>query len=227
MVRHQPDVNVEIRRAYLASVESLCHGTPTVSLCECQGSTLAQGRGARRFGGPGQCVPLGQSGPKSPDPANSPVRPWVSKRCRDGTLAANSVSFVDDIRPTGGPTEEEARQASQAMAKESARCGIQDAARNCRDVSQTPAAWAGSVVHTTNSSVTIMVEQSKWDKTKTKLKWVSCRLDEGGGCGIQASREGSWFPKLRYAGVPVDDSVLAGVSWNVGFVASQPYRRWF
>ena len=46
-------------------------------------------------------------------------------------------------------------------------------------MSQTPGVWAGSVVHTTNSSVTIMVEQSKWDKTKTKLKWVSCRLDEG------------------------------------------------
>jgi hypothetical protein len=57
------------------------------------------------------------------DPAYSPVRPWVSKRRRDGTLAADSVSFVDNICPTG-PTEEEARQASQVMAKESARRGI-------------------------------------------------------------------------------------------------------
>jgi len=56
-------------------------------------------------------------------PAYSPVRPWVSKRRRDGTLAADSVSFVD-VRPTG-PAEEEARQASQVMAKESARRGIQ------------------------------------------------------------------------------------------------------
>jgi hypothetical protein len=76
------------------------------------------------------------------DPAYSPVSPWVSKRCRDGTLAADSVLYVDDIRPTG-PTEEEARQASQVMAKESARRGIQDAARKRRDVSQTPGAWAG------------------------------------------------------------------------------------
>ena len=83
------------------------------------------------------------------DPAYSPVRqPWVSKRRKDGTLAADSVLFVDDIRPTG-PTEKEARQASQVMAKESAHRGIQDAARKRRDdVSQTPGAWAGSVVDT-------------------------------------------------------------------------------
>jgi hypothetical protein len=105
-----------------------------------------------------------------------PWLPWVSKRRWDSTLAADSVSFVEDLRPTG-PTEKEARQASQDMAKESTHRRIQDAARKRQDVSQTPGAWAGSVVHTTNSSVTMMVEQTKWDKTK--LKWVSCKLDEG------------------------------------------------
>ena len=96
-----------------------------------------------------------------------------------------------------------------------------------RDVSQTHGAWAGSVVHTTNSSVTIMVEQFKWDKTKTKLKWVSCRLDEGADVEYKPLEKVFWFPKLRYAGVLANDSVLAGVSWNIGFVASQAYRRWF
>ena len=108
----------------------------------------------------------------------SPVKPWVSKRRKDGTLAADFVSFVDDIRPTG-PTEMNARQASQVVAKESAHRGIQDAARKPRDVSQTPGAWAGSVVHTTDSLVTSMVEQTKWDKTKVKLQWALSRLDEG------------------------------------------------
>ena len=109
----------------------------------------------------------------------SPVKPWVSKRRKDATLAADSVSFVDDIRSTG-PAEIDARQqASQVMAKEAAHCGIQDAARKRRDVSQTPGAWAGSVVHTTDLSVTIMVEQTKWDKRKVKLQWMSSRLDEG------------------------------------------------
>ena len=112
------------------------------------------------------------------DPAYSPVRPWVSKRQKEGTLAADVVSFVDDIRITG-PTEKETCQASQVMAKESAHRGIQDAARKRQDVSQTPGAWAGLVVHTTDSSVIIMVEQTKWDKTKVRLQWVSCQLDEG------------------------------------------------
>jgi hypothetical protein len=64
----------------------------------------------------------------------SPVRPWVSKRRKDGTLAADSVSFVDDTCPTG-PTEIDARQASQVMAKQLAHQVIQDAARKRRDVS--------------------------------------------------------------------------------------------
>jgi hypothetical protein len=72
----------------------------------------------------------------------SPVKPWVSKRRKDGTLAADSVSFVDDIWPTG-PTEVDARQVSQVMAKELAHRGIQDAACKRRGVSKTPGAWAG------------------------------------------------------------------------------------
>ena len=59
----------------------------------------------------------------------SPVKPWVSKRRRDGTLAADSVSFVDNICPTG-PTEADSRQASQVMAKELPHRGIQDAVAN-------------------------------------------------------------------------------------------------
>jgi len=154
------------------------------------------------------------------DPAYSPVRPWVSKRQKDGTLADDLVSFVDDIRPTG-PTEKKARQASQVMAKESAYRGIQDAARKRRDISQTPGAWAESVVHTTDSSVTIMLEQTKWDKTKVRLQWVSCQLEEGPDVEHKPRPR---LPELRYAGVPDDDSVSARISWNIGLVAFKPYR---
>jgi hypothetical protein len=61
----------------------------------------------------------------------APHKSWVSKRRSDGSLAADSISFVDDIRPTG-PTEADARQASQVMAKQAAWCGIQDATRKQR-----------------------------------------------------------------------------------------------
>jgi len=65
------------------------------------------------------------------------------------------------------------------MAKQAAWRGIQDATRKRRDVSQTPGAWAGSVVHTADSDVSTMVEQTKWVKAKAKLQWVSNQLESG------------------------------------------------
>jgi len=64
----------------------------------------------------------------------APNKSWLSKRCSDGTLAADSILFADNIRPTG-PTEADARQASQVTAKQAAWGGIQDAARKQRDCS--------------------------------------------------------------------------------------------
>ena len=66
-------------------------------------------------------------------------------------------SIVDDFCPTG-LTEADARQASQVMTKQAAWRGIQDATCKQRDVSQTPGAWAGSVVHTSGGNVSTMVE---------------------------------------------------------------------
>jgi len=108
----------------------------------------------------------------------APNKSWVSKRRSNGTLAADSISFVKNICPTG-PAEADARQASQVMAKQAAWRGIQDATRKRRDFSQTPGAWAGSVVHTANGDVSTMVEQTKWVKVKAKLDWVSNQLEIG------------------------------------------------
>ena len=68
---------------------------------------------------------------------------------------------------------------------ESAHRGIQDAARKRRDVSQTPGAWAGSVVHTTDSSVTIMVDQMGQDQGQVPVGVLSA--GRGAECGTQAS----------------------------------------
>ena len=108
----------------------------------------------------------------------APHKTWVSKRRSNGTLAADSYSFVDDIRPTG-PTEADARQASQVMAKQATWRGIQDATRKQRDVSQTLGAWAGSAEHTADGDFSTMVEQTKWVKAKSKLQWVSKELESG------------------------------------------------
>jgi hypothetical protein len=49
-------------------------------------------------------------------------------RRSNGTLAADSLSFVNNIRPTG-PTEADARQASEVTVKQAAWRGIQVATR--------------------------------------------------------------------------------------------------
>jgi hypothetical protein len=89
------------------------------------------------------------------------------------TLVADSILFVDDIRPTG-PTEADARQASQVVAKQAAWREIKDATRKQRDVSQTTGASAGSVVHTADGDVSTMVEQTKWVKAKAKPLRPGC-----------------------------------------------------
>ena len=51
--------------------------------------------------------------------------------------------------------------------------GIQDAARKRREASQTPGAWAGTIIHTVDDCVSVLVSQDKWDKTKKWLNWMN------------------------------------------------------
>ena len=94
-----------------------------------------------------------------------PSKPWICKVREDGKIAVDVHSYVDDLRGTA-PSEEEAWQASSAMAKGSAYFGLQDAARKRRPPSQNPGAWAGAVVETTSEAVFKTVSQERWDKTK-------------------------------------------------------------
>ena len=96
----------------------------------------------------------------------NPGLPWVSKvRLDDGRIAADKVIYVDDARPTGS-SKEECWKAARRVASMLNYLGIQDAPRKRRDASQTPGAWAGSVVQTGNQGVFVMVSQEKWDKAK-------------------------------------------------------------
>ena len=97
------------------------------------------------------------------DPNYDPSKPWVSKVRGDGSIAADLVGYVDDLRPSGG-SRSEAWLASRRTASILNYLGIQDAARKRRDSSRTPGAWAGSVVLTRDDGVYVMCEQSKWDK---------------------------------------------------------------
>mmetsp|Transcript_11543 Transcript_11543/g.17733 ORF Transcript_11543/g.17733 Transcript_11543/m.17733 type:complete len:80 (+) Transcript_11543:2996-3235(+) len=51
--------------------------------------------------------------------------------------------------------------------------GLQDAARKRREPSQEPGAWAGSVVSTQGGQVCKSVTQERWDKLKTRVRWLA------------------------------------------------------
>ena len=100
--------------------------------------------------------------PGSPD--YDPSLPWVAKiRVSDGKVAADLVINVDDLRIMG-PSLKEAWLAAHRTCSIMGHLGIQDAARKRRECSQTPGAWAGSVVRILGGSVFVLVSEEKWNK---------------------------------------------------------------
>ena len=151
----------------------------------------------------------------------NPVMPWVYKARRDGTLAADVLTYVDDNRPTG-PTESECWKAAQRISGTLAWLGIQDAARKRRLASREPGPWAGSVVHISEQAVCTLLPQDKWDRAKTILQWVESELDSPDG-KIEFKRLESERGFLIYAlrGYPALKPYLKGFhatldSWRSG-----------
>ena len=115
-------------------------------------------------------------------PGSECYRPWlppVFKERSDGNIAADYVEFVDDRRPCGF-TEEVCWRVAQRAASVAARHGVQDASRKRRPPSQEPGSWAGYVVHTTDDKVRGLVDQVKWDKTRTRLNIIDENLKGSG-----------------------------------------------
>ena len=108
-----------------------------------------------------------------------PTKPWIRKVREDGKTAADLHKYVDDLR-LSAPTEEETWRASSQVAKTASEKGLQDAARKRRRPSQKPGAWAGAIVATTNGRVTRGVTQERWEKAKSKIRWLGyyagCRV---------------------------------------------------
>eukprot|EP00978_Attheya_sp_CCMP212_P001843 scaffold3811_cov53-Attheya_sp.AAC.2 len=99
-----------------------------------------------------------------------PSLPWVYKvRLSDGKIAVDVFGFVDNFRQTGNSAKE-AWLAGRQFAIKSNHLGIQDAPRKRRDGSSTPGAWTGSIVHTGEDGVFLLISVDKWDKTKYLLR---------------------------------------------------------
>ena len=109
-----------------------------------------------------------------PGPGYDPSLAWVSKLRKDGQLAADVYTFVDDERLVA-PTRELAFQASHVLASKQAYLGIIDSARKVRPPSKTPGAWAGSVIHVVDGlGVCLLVSEEKWLKLKSIIdKWIN------------------------------------------------------
>jgi hypothetical protein len=111
-----------------------------------------------------------------------PSRPWVAKyRMEDGRLAADLFIFVDDLRPTG-PSHEDAWLAARRAASTLNYLGIQDAPRKRRGSSQSPGAWAGSVVKTGPDGTFVLTSQEKWDKARSLVEEMKLMLDKDPTC---------------------------------------------
>jgi hypothetical protein len=108
-----------------------------------------------------------------------PMIPWVSKRIKDGVLAPDVFTYMDDMRPFA-PSYLECWQATSRVSSMCNNLGIQHAARKQRRLSTTLRSWAGSMIFSHQlDGVKVLVTQEKWDKTKRLLAALTCELAKG------------------------------------------------
>jgi len=96
----------------------------------------------------------------------------------DGQVACDVFIYVDDLRITG-MSRQEAWIACRRVTSILNHLGIQDAARKRRDSSQVAGAWAGSVVHTTNEEMVVLVTLEKWLKGKAQIEELGVMVEKG------------------------------------------------
>ncbi len=101
-----------------------------------------------------------------------PSLPWVSKVClADGNQACDVFIYADDCRSTE-PTYEECWQTTHVLGSQLNWLGLQDATCKQHPPLLEPGAWVGSVVHTSNGSVSVLVTQEHWDKARKIICWL-------------------------------------------------------
>ena len=151
-----------------------------------------------------------------------PTKPWVSKiRTSNQRIAADFFCYIDDVRPCGS-SEEECWQASRRVASICGYLGIQDAARKRRPPSQTPGAWAGSVVAIASEGPGVSVSQEKWDKTRRYLSEIMTELDETGKLEHKALEKKRGFLVYVTRTYPAMVPYLKGVHLTLD--SWRPYR---
>ena len=102
-----------------------------------------------------------------------PGQPWFSLRRYDNELSSILAIYVDDER-VQAPSYELAVLAARQVASRESYLGVQDAARKRRPPSQQAGAWAGSIIHTNNEEVGVLVSNERWTKAREIIRlWLS------------------------------------------------------
>ena len=125
----------------------------------------------------------------------------------DKIIAVDLHINIDDVRITG-QSKELVWRARSRVAKLCSYFGLQDAPRKLREPSQTPGAWARSVVATVGGSVTKFVTDERWGKTQRCIRWpwIASKLE------IAGDEMECWFAHRQGCGKDPEgkDSAQAG-----------------
>jgi hypothetical protein len=93
---------------------------------------------------------------------------------KDGELATQEATFVDDIHPSGRERDGE-NKVSDACRRLKSRMnsvGNNAADRKYRPPTPWPGAWNGSIIHTGTPFPMKSTTKKKWDKFKAGLQWI-------------------------------------------------------
>ena len=91
-------------------------------------------------------------------------------------LGCEIYIYVDDGKVTGW-CKVACWKAAAEFSKVMVKLGLQDAAQKRTEPSVTPGPWAGSVVHTDASEVTLLVSDKKWEKTQQIVNELAVRAE--------------------------------------------------
>jgi len=152
----------------------------------------------------------------------APSQSWVTKRRASGRLAGDFLIYVDDVRTTGNE-QSETRGISRRVASHLNWLGLQDAPRKRRDASQTPGAWAGSIVSTLDGTVSLTVSQERWNKAKGMLTWLRQHLTAGPTVPFKPLESHRGFLIYLVRTYPAINPYLKGVHLTLD--SWRPWRR--
>jgi len=112
-------------------------------------------------------------------PTYDPQLPWVRKVRKDGEIAGDTPTYVDDVRAVATSLKH-CWQLAHQFATTMSYLGIQVAGRKTRAPSQSPGAWAGIVTFVSPEGTGVLCLKDKWLKAQRIISDTLAELDAQG-----------------------------------------------